>query len=211
MHRSLPTRGLATARMAAAYRKGMRSPDAHVQQEARRMLVQRMGSLKGLPQKLGQNLSLHDNASAHEFEPLTEASEALPFEVVEQLLTERWGRPWTEILEHCEPQGMAASLGQVHRARLSNGTEVAIKLAYPGIREAVMADLKLLGWLGKAGEQWLAGFNADAYRQVILADLEEELNYRTEATRQIRYGQMAATDPVCVPRVLKNSAMTRFW
>ena len=74
-------------------------------------------------------------------------AQLVPFEGIEGLLANEWRRPWREVLREIEPEGRAASLGQVHRARLTSGEDVAVKGQDPGIARAVESDLKLLGWL----------------------------------------------------------------
>lgn len=74
-------------------------------------------------------------------------AQLVPFEGIERVLATEWRRPWREVLREIEPEGRAASLGQVHRARLTSGEDVAVKVQDPGIARAVESDLKLLGWL----------------------------------------------------------------
>lgn len=208
MQKSKMARGIAAAQMALDLKKMTRATDETVRREARRTLATRMGKLRGLPQKLGQSLSLRAEADeadeADIFGELAQSAEPLPFAVIEQELLARWGVPWQEVLASLEPVGLAASLGQVHQGTLKDGRKVAVKVAYPGIREAVMADLKLLGWLGKAGEQMMAGFDMGAYREVILRDLEEELDYQKEAAQQIHYKKLVGRAAMCVPQVVSE-------
>lgn len=204
MRKTFLGRSVEAALLAADLRKASQATNPEVIQKARRTLVERMGHLRGLPQKLGQSLSLSpDEEQAEAYHSLTDGTQPLPFELIAVQLEKHWGRPYTEVLSQISPDGLAASLGQVHQAQLLDGTEVAIKVAYPGIRDAITKDLKLLGWLGRAGERFMAGFEFDAYQDIILTDLEEELDYRVEAEQQTRYAQMvAASDAVRVPMVV---------
>lgn len=202
MRTSTLGRTIEAALMARDFRRLARATDEHARDEARRMLISRLGGLRGIPQKLGQAMSLSAQPENAAFETLTEQGEALPFSLVTQLLEQRWGQPWTQVLDSLEPEGLAASLGQVHRARLKDGREVAVKLAYPGIREAVMADLRIMGWLGE-GARRVSGFGLQDYSRILLTDLEEELDYRIEAEQQQSYARMVDPgDPVVVPEVI---------
>ena len=196
----LPTstgrRGLNLLKLGASAIRLARTDKPKVAEASRRFLAASMGQLKGLPQKFGQILSMNQSPEAEAFEALTESSEPLDLEVIEQVLTHEWKRPWREVLSHIEPVGRAASLGQVHRATLAeSGEEVAVKVQYPGIAKAVEADLKLLGWLsiplGGFGRQ----FNLEGYQEELLRDLEEELDYIKEAENQHQYHFLAQYQP----------------
>jgi len=203
--------GIKTARDLRAFAK---AEDPVVRANAATHLARRLGRLRGLPQKLGQSLSFSES-DGEPFKPLTEQGEPLALEEVEAILARAWGVPWTKHLTELAAHGLAASLGQVHNGRLRDGTAVAVKVAYPGIREAVMADLKMLGWLGRGGERFMGGFEYDAYQQVILADLEEELDYVIEAGQQAEYASLAADEPVVVPGVIphlnRNNVLVTAW
>ena len=106
----------------------------------------------------------------------------MAFELIEGVLVNEWRRPWREVLREIEPDGRAASLGQVHRARLTSGEDVAVKLQYPGIAKAVESGLKLLGWLtlpvgglrrGFKLDELLAEVRGNGYRPQEVFELEE--------------------------------------
>ena len=64
-----------------------------------------------------------------------------------EVLASEWGRPPDDVLERIETEpAAAASIGQVYRARL-DGRDVAIKVQYPGIAEAVVSDMRNLRML----------------------------------------------------------------
>ncbi len=181
---------------------------------ARKHLVERMGKLRGLPQKLGQMLSFsHSDDNTHnDFAPLLESAEPLPWELIALELDAAWGCAWQDVLSEIDEVGHAASLGQVHRALLRDGREVAIKVQYPGIRESVHTDLSLLGWLSTPLGNLKRGFDLAGYRGAILADLERELDYAQEAATQREFAQHhthddavivpAVVDELCRPNIL---------
>ncbi len=181
------------------------SDDEQVQRRVRRHLVERMGRLRGLPQKLGQMLSFsdRDEAVAEQYEPLQASADPLPWTAIEPLLVRAWGRPVAEVLADVDERGFAASLGQVHRATTRDGFEVAVKVQYPGVRDAVETDLRMLGWLSFPVGNLRRGFDLRRYRDVITQDLDRELDYRAEAAQQRRFRDWAAREPfLVVPRVL---------
>jgi predicted unusual protein kinase regulating ubiquinone biosynthesis (AarF/ABC1/UbiB family) len=177
---------------------------------ARATLIERMGKLRGLPQKLGQILSMGSGTHADDFRPLTNEAPALPFWAIKNELEEAWGRPLEDVVDEINQEGLAASLGQVHRAVLKNGRKVAIKVRYPGIERAVASDLSLLGWLSIPVGGWKRGFDMTEYRQEILRDIEEELNYVREAEHQREFTRIASgLSGLVVPTVVDELSSDR--
>jgi predicted unusual protein kinase regulating ubiquinone biosynthesis (AarF/ABC1/UbiB family) len=191
------------ARLGQAALKLRSAQDDTVAAHARETLIERMGKLRGLPQKLGQILSMGSSPEADTFKPLTNAAPALEFWAIREVLEESWGKPVEEVVEEIDPHGLAASLGQVHRATLRDGRHVAIKVRYPGIERAVASDLSMLGWLSIPVGSLRRGFDMSSYRQEILRDIEEELDYVAEADHQREFSQLAGALPsLVVPRVV---------
>lgn len=167
-------RGVDCASIGLDQWRAKRAPDARTRAEARRHLEERLGRLRGLPQKLGQILSMSsDEEKAESFATLTDGAPAMPLEEVLGLLSERWGVDPAGVIREIDPDGLAASLGQVHRALLHDGREVAIKVQYPMVRDAVEDDLRLLGWLSKPVGDLGRGFDLGSYQRVIAQGLEE--------------------------------------
>ena len=197
-------RGLDCASVGLDQWRARRAPDERVRAEAHRHLAARLGRLRGLPQKLGQILSMSsDEGKADAFESLTDGSAAMPLDEVLALLAERWGTDPAEVIEEIDPEGLAASLGQVHRARLRDGREVAIKVQYPLVREAVEDDLRLLGLLSGPVGDLRRGFDLASYQRVIAEGLGEELDYRLEAQRGREFAQ-AMGELAVVPAVVEE-------
>ncbi|MFQ5489969.1 MAG: ABC1 kinase family protein [Phycisphaerae bacterium] len=189
-------RNLGYLDLARQARKATQAADAQVRENARLHLVERMGRLRGLPQKIGQMLSLSDDEDqARAFAPLTDRAEALPFDQIQPLLEQAWNAPLDAVVTAIDPQGLAASLGQVHRATLPDGRTVAVKVRYPGIRRAVLTDLKTLGWLSVPVGDLRRGFDLHQYRAEIARNLDEELDYRTEARHQHAYREHLSAEP----------------
>lgn len=194
------------AGMAHAAFRLRKADDEAVRRKVRAHLVERMGRLRGLPQKLGQMLSFSwegDSAAVNDYAALQDAAPPLPLETLLPAVEQAWGRPATDVVREISPRGHAASLGQVHRAVLHDSRVVAIKIQYPGIRQAVLDDLKFLGWLGAPLGRLKQDFDFTAYRQVILEDLERELDYGQEAAAQTQCAADHAQTPgVVIPRII---------
>lgn len=175
-----------------------------VRSHARRHLVARMGKLRGLPQKFGQMVAMRgDGESAPEYAQLTDSSDPLPLRHITRALRKAWGCRVERYIDWIDPQGFGASLGQVHRAHLHDGRTVAIKVRYPGIRAAVFNDLKILGWVAGSALGVPHGTDLPNYRGEIIRNLEEELDYRCEASHQRRFHEATSDMPAwIVPRVV---------
>ena len=100
--------------MANDMRKIKRTNDNAVRSNAQRHLAQRMGKLRGLPQKIGQILSMSDdNDSADAFSDTRENAEPLPWSTMLPVLEKAWGCPVDSVLASIDTNAIAASLGQV--------------------------------------------------------------------------------------------------
>ncbi len=190
--------GLQTARIVAAMIPALRAPPGEEGERARRRLAQVLGRMRGLPTKVGQWLA--GGAHGDDFAECTEELAPLPWSRMRPVLAAAWGFPTEQALARVEETGRAASIGQVHRATLTDGREVAIKIQYPGIRgdiESTLAALELIPQLGPVRRH---GIDLDAHRQQLRATLDHELDYRSEAAAQER-AAAAASSEVLVPRV----------
>lgn len=155
-----------------------------------RRIVDRLGLMHGLPQKIGQLLAFSDlEHSNSEFRRLTENAPALStaeaFAEIERLL----GKPLKSCFHKIEPEGISASIGQVHRALTYDGRKVAVKFLYPGIREAIECDLKALQWICAPIGNLASGFSIEDYRTEIGEQLRQELDYHREAATLRRFRQ----------------------
>jgi len=197
-------RAVSYAGMARQIHKIKKSTDDVQAERARALLAQRMGRLRGLPQKVGQLLSMGDDeARADAFGELNDHAEPLPFDAVQPLIEAAWGQSLGDVVSEIDPNGRAASLGQVQRAVLHDSREVAIKVQYPEMDRAIESDLRMLGWLSKPVGDLRRGFDMDGYRVELRRDLDEELDYRTEANHQRAMQQaLSNCDGWVVPEVI---------
>jgi len=104
--------------------------------------------------KLGQIMAVREDMLPHaitdELKHLFDEAPAVAFPVIRALIEAELGRPLAELFQSVEEQSLgSASLAQVHRAFTRTGQSVVIKVLKPGVRETVLADLKLLSGLGR--------------------------------------------------------------
>jgi ubiquinone biosynthesis protein len=147
--------------------------------------------LQGLFIKVGQLISIMTNFLPEEFrrelEGLQDAVPPRPYSDIEARLSEELGRAPSEVFAQFEPRPLAsASIGQVHLARLTDGTKVAVKVQYPDIEDVVRRDLATLRRIF-----WIIGFfipyqGLDELYREIRAIVMEELDYRAEAANTKR-------------------------
>ena len=119
-----------------------------------RLALQELGpAFIKLGQILATRVDLFPPQWIAEFEKLQDQAPAADFDAVHAQLTEDFGAPPEKIFAHFEREPIAAgSIAQVHRARLADGTEVAVKVRRPGIVPVVEADLRLLARLADTVE-----------------------------------------------------------
>jgi predicted unusual protein kinase regulating ubiquinone biosynthesis (AarF/ABC1/UbiB family) len=151
-------------------------------------MVGALGQMKGAAMKLGQFASFIDT----EFIPeeyreiyqeqlgkLRSEAPAMPWEQVVKVLEEEYDdEPVSELFAEFEREAFAAaSIGQVHRAELLDGREVAVKIQYPGIAEALDADLRNAGTLVRLARAIAPGLDAKAIAEELRERVMEELDY----------------------------------
>lgn len=197
--------------MVVAKRGGDSSERAH------KHVIERLGRLHGLPQKIGQILSLGElEEDGGDYTALTEAPPALPAEEAFALIEERLGGPIDEFFSDIDPEGISASLSQVHHATLLDGREVAVKIQFPDIENAVWHDLRALGWLTAPVGGLKRGFNLNAYQNEVRAILDEELDYIHEAQaiatmHKHAFGRPELRIPEAIPQLSGEHILTMTW
>lgn len=102
--------------------------------------------------KIGQILSMRSEILPQrycdELSRLRTDVEPMPFDVVTQTLEREYGRPLGEVFAEIDPTPLgSASVAQVHRARLLDGSDVAVKVQRPGIRETMARDIDVMRML----------------------------------------------------------------
>ena len=104
----------------------------------------------------------------------------------------------------------AASIGQVYRARLHDGRDVAVKVQYPGVAQAVRADLQNLGLIMRVAKRIAPGMDAKAMTEEIKERLSDELDYEQEAQAQRAFARAWRGHPfVVVPDVVTSLSRER--
>ncbi|MCK6103793.1 AarF/ABC1/UbiB kinase family protein [Brevundimonas sp. EYE_349] len=160
--------------------------------------------------KLGQILSTRSDLLPpdwiEEFERLQSGGATLDFNILRPDVEAALGGPPEQIFARFDAAPLAAaSIAQVHRAALIDGTEVVVKIRRPGVRPRVEADLRLIAELARKAEQ--ASGEIARYRpRALVAQLSEamldELDFTKEGRNTDRFGADFAANPdVVIPAV----------
>jgi predicted unusual protein kinase regulating ubiquinone biosynthesis (AarF/ABC1/UbiB family) len=175
--------------------------------EALSELVVSLGELKGVAMKMGQILSYLDLSLVPEARRLLSVlqvqSQATPIAEIEQTIRDDLGAEAPELVACLERDPVAsASIGQVYRATLPDGSRVAVKVRHPGIAEAIQADFRSAALGRVLGSLVYPGGEVQEVIDEARERFSEECDYALEARRQARFAELYAEDPdITVPRV----------
>ena len=183
-----------------------------LQQRTAEQIFRVLGELKGGALKLGQALSIFEAALPPEIAGpyratltmLQESAPPLPAAAVHKVLAADLGPDWRDqFAEFDDNPAAAASIGQVHRAIWHDGTQVAVKIQYPGAGKALSNDFTQLSRVGRLFGILMPGLDVRPMLDELRARVVEELDYRLEATAQQAFADAYAGDPdIAVPGVI---------
>jgi DNA-binding transcriptional regulator YiaG len=173
-------------------------------------VADRLGEMKGLAMKLGQIAGYLDFALPEEaraaLASLCARSRPMAASAVAEIFLRELGKSPRQLFAEWSPQPFAAaSIGQVHRARLKSGELVAVKVQYPGIVEAIEADLKNALLAERASALIFRGLDAGVFSAELRERFLEECDYLREAAnqRELR-GLWSGCQGVFIPRVFEE-------
>jgi predicted unusual protein kinase regulating ubiquinone biosynthesis (AarF/ABC1/UbiB family) len=209
-----------------AARKVFASTERRIELDDRRRLTtaaavaDELGQMKGALMKLGQMASYLDEGLP---EPLRMAlaqlrSSAPPMspELADGVVEAELGMPPGDLFVEWDPEPIAAaSIGQVHRAIIADPDTgehrpVAVKVQYPGVDEAIAADLRNADMLGTILKAGFGGLEPDEMVAEIKERLTEELDYELEARNQQIFADFYRGHPyIHVPEVVPQLSTAR--
>lgn len=174
-------------------------------------IVDTLCKVRGAALKIGQILSLQDSnvvspQLAKAFERVRQAADYMPDWQVERVMSTQLGPEWRNLLQKFDEKPFAAaSIGQVHRAILQNGMQVAIKIQYPGVAQSIESDIDNLVGMLKVWDVFPHGFFIDNVVKVAKRELTWEVDYTREAEYTEKFKEMIAAYPeYYVPIVIKQ-------
>jgi predicted unusual protein kinase regulating ubiquinone biosynthesis (AarF/ABC1/UbiB family) len=199
------------ARRAAAERR---------QLETAEQIFDVLGQMKGAAMKVGQVASFIDTgAFPPEFQEriqaklaeLRDAAPRVPFEKMRKVMEDDLGERLEDVFFDFGDEAVAAaSIGQVYRARLRDGRDVAVKVQYPGVANAVRADLQNLGLIMRVARRIAPGMDAKAMTAEIRERLTDELDYEHEAQQHRAFARSWRNHPfIYIPGVVTELCTER--
>lgn len=163
--------------------------------------------------KLGQMISSHSDVFPAEyceaFAELRNSTNPLPFDEILGILHDAFGDRFDELFGEIDAEALgSASIAQVHRARLANGDEVAIKVQRPGIKPKLREDIKLLrraSEILESSEQISLDFDVQEFIDELDRTVNEEIDFRIE-TRNLQefYDNNEKRKGISSPRVYEE-------
>jgi predicted unusual protein kinase regulating ubiquinone biosynthesis (AarF/ABC1/UbiB family) len=215
---SLPVGFAGRTTLGVAQRLGGAPAEAvllEVQRRTADQIFSVLGQLKGGAMKFGQAMSIFEAALPDEIagpyrETLTRLQDAappMPPGVVHRVLEAELGPDWREQLTTFDDvPAAAASIGQVHRATWHDGTEVAVKMQYPGAAKALRSDLRQVARLARLFSVIAPAVDVKGMVEELQDRVVEELDYRLEAESQSIFAEEFADDPeIVVPSVVAHT------
>jgi predicted unusual protein kinase regulating ubiquinone biosynthesis (AarF/ABC1/UbiB family) len=199
------------ARMVGERAFGIRTNRADHAEDLRIIL----GGLKGPLMKVAQFLSTVPDALPEEYATelaqLQSNAPAMGWAFVRRRMQGELGPNWlSNFAEFGHEAAAAASLGQVHRARLTDGTEVACKLQYPNMASVVEADLRQLKLAMSLYHRMDGAIQHDEIYTELSERLREELDYERELAQMRLYQRMLdGIDEVHVPQPVTSLSTRR--
>jgi predicted unusual protein kinase regulating ubiquinone biosynthesis (AarF/ABC1/UbiB family) len=186
---------------------------ARRQLETAEQIVAALGTMKGAAMKLGQVMSFLDvglvpEEYREEFQAkLAELRDAAPkvaFKDMKKVIESEYGDTIENVFQTFDPVPIAAaSIGQVYKARLHDGRQVAVKVQYPGVAQAVRADMQNLGIILRLMKMVAPGLDPKAMGDEIRSRIDEELDYELEAQNQRTVARLYRNHPfIVVPEVV---------
>lgn len=174
-------------------------------------IVDTLCKVRGAALKIGQILSIQDSnvvspAIIKAFDRVRQSADYMPDWQVQKVLASELGKDWRRQLRSFDDKPFAAaSIGQVHRAVMLDGTEIAIKVQYPGVAKSIESDIDNLVSMLKVWDVFPKGIFIDNIVKVAKRELAWEVDYVREAEYTEKCGEMIEKYPEYrVPKVMKE-------
>ncbi|KAM9704359.1 atypical kinase COQ8A, mitochondrial isoform 1-T2 [Menidia menidia] len=174
-------------------------------------IVRTLCKVRGAALKLGQMLSIQDDAFinpqlAKIFDRVRQSADFMPIKQMTKALNSDLGPNWRDKLESFEDRPFAAaSIGQVHLARMKDGREVAMKIQYPGVAQSINSDVNNLMAVLNMSNALPEGLFPEHLIDVMRRELALECDYIREAQCAKKFRELLKDDPFFyVPEVIEE-------
>lgn len=168
--------------------------------------------------KFGQILSTRSDLLSTEFtEELTRLQDQvtpIPFEIIEQTIFSELKTPINELFEEFDKTPLAAaSIGQVHAARLRTGETVVVKVQRPNIEQIIETDISILLFIARTLERVIPEAktaNPVAFVEEFFRTIQSEIDYRIEANNMIKMSKnLAEFNEIKIPLVYRSISTSK--
>jgi aarF domain-containing kinase len=196
--------------------KNNRSSGSQISDANAERLAEALCRMRGAALKLGQMLSIQDTdgylppALEKALVRVRESADYMPRHQLVKQLESELGSNWISHFESFDYVPLAAaSIGQVHKAKLKDGSDVVVKVQYPGVYESIESDLNNLKLLVTNINILPKGLYIDEIMRVAGSELKEECDYNIEKENQKRFKYLVENDSILnkythVPDVIDN-------
>ena len=163
-------------------------------------ITEKLAQMRGAAMKIGQLVSMDTG----EFLPpemaqimarLRDDAHIMPPAQLKKVLNANWPDKWLSQFAKFDVRPVAAaSIGQVHRAQLKDGTDLAIKVQYPGVAKSIDSDVANVGALIKMSGLLPKGFELAPYLEEARQQLHQETDYQLEGTHLAQFGELLSDE-----------------
>lgn len=193
---------------------------ARRQLETAKQIVAALGTMKGAAMKLGQVMSFLDlglvpeeyrEEFQRELAKLRDAAPTVSFKQMRRVIEDDLEEPIKHLFADFDEEPIAAaSIGQVYRAQLKDGREVAVKVQYPGVAAAVRADMQNLDMIMRLLKRMTPALDVKGVAGEIRERIAEELDYELEASNQRSLARIFHGHPfIAIPDVISSLSRER--
>ncbi len=162
--------------------------------------------------KFGQILAIREDllpdTVTGELQNLFDRLPAIPFAEVRAIIERSLGLPLAAVFDEVEPEPIgSASIAQAHRARLSTGERVVVKVIKPGIADVIDYDLRLLTAVGGLLERLIPRYTPRQVISEFAAYTRREVDYTYEADNAETFASNFADEPgIAFPRIYREAS-----
>ncbi len=175
------------------------------------LITDSLAHMRGAAMKLGQLMSMDDtNVFPPEFvsilSRLRSSGYAMPPKQLRLIIEKNWGLDWRRKFKNFNVRPFAAaSIGQVHRAVLSDGGQVAIKIQFPNIKNSINSDINNLRFMVRASGLLPKEYDFEYYLKICREQLIAETDYLREAKYVQTFADLVQKEMfISVPKVLQE-------
>jgi predicted unusual protein kinase regulating ubiquinone biosynthesis (AarF/ABC1/UbiB family) len=196
-------------------KRAKRGDEAPIDVEAMTRIVSALGQLKGLAMKMGQMMSYLDVAMPEELQAalstLQTHAQPMPLDRVRTIISEDLGPGAHALLSRMSELPIAAaSIGQVHTARLPDGKAVAVKVRYPEVEQAIVSDFGAARVSARIQAILFPNARIQEFIDEMRTRFLEECDYEHEAAAQRRFRDLFAEhETIVIPAVFEDYCSRR--